>query len=424
MSSLSNLVRNLFVRAPLEFLIALLRLIMLIIVLILVLVLKLWHVILWLLRTNSLYPERSEEDCGRIPEVLIRRPDPAIYSQTLLMSQGLPVTWNNPDIWVAPAANPGAIEPDSYHLKADTDYIVFVRAHNASTDAAIGTRVRLVYRPWSFNSPDVTPVETDAGGNEVFKFVDIAPMGSAIAQFSWHTPAVAPGEQQHFCLQAHLFHPLDINLANNMGQENTNVAGLNPTPIHPGDTFEIDVPLFNTGRRERAVDFRFDAYQIDPEDRLELRLERNPGRAHLPLRDRLGHILPTITPTETERLPPREPDNLARGADAPSQSLLGRVDFGTTKSTFSTAKSRYVGFDVLRERILSRDYSLPAGMEITVKDAPVTGLRLTPQQEVTPIFTVTIPGDATPGERIPVNIVAETGDGALLGGVTIFFDIE
>lgn len=424
MSPWANFLANLLLRAPLEFVLALLRLILLIVVLILVLLLKLWHVIVWLLRTNTLYPERTEEDCGRIPETLIRRPDPAIYSQTLLMSQGLPVTWNNPDIWVAPAANPGAIEPDSYHLKADTDYIVFVRAHNASTDAAIGTRVRLVYRPWSFNSPDVTPVETDAGGNEVFKFVDIPPMGAAVAQFSWHTPALAPGEQRHFCLQAHLSHPLDINLANNMGQENTNVAGLNPTPIHPGDTFEIDVPLFNTGRRVREVRFRWDTYQIDEQDRVELRLRRSQGRARLPLRDRLGHILPTLVPTEAAPRQPDRPDVVARVEDSPRQSLVGRVDFATTKSAFRTAKTRYTGFDVLRERILSRDYSLPAGMEVTVRDGPVTGLRLAPQQTVTPIFTFKIPADATPGDRIPVNIVAETGDGALVGGVTMYFEIE
>jgi hypothetical protein len=63
----------------------------------------------------------------------MRRPDPCIYSQTYLASQGVPVTWNNPDIWMAKAATPNVIEPDSYHLEADTDYIVSVQAHNAST---------------------------------------------------------------------------------------------------------------------------------------------------------------------------------------------------------------------------------------------------------------------------------------------------
>lgn len=66
--------------------------------------------------------------------------DPLITKQALraififlLQSQGLPVTWNNPDIWIARADNPGNIEPDSYHLTDNTDYIVTVRVHNAPT---------------------------------------------------------------------------------------------------------------------------------------------------------------------------------------------------------------------------------------------------------------------------------------------------
>lgn len=424
MSHWTNFFNNLL-RAVLEFLLALLRLVLLPILLILILLLKLWHLILWLLRTRSFYPEETEDDCGRIPEPLIRRPDPAIYSQTLLMSQGLPVTWNNPDIWVAPASDPSSIEPDSYHLKADTHYIVSVRAHNASTDAAIGTKVRLVYRPWSFNSPDLTPVETDAGGNEVFRFVDIPPMGAAIAQFNWHTPALAPGEQKHYCLQAHLSHPLDINLANNMGQENTNVAGLNPSPVLPGDVIAIDVPLFNTGRRGQDFRFRWDTYEINPDDRIELKLQTAQGKARQPLSDRLGHLFPTLTPTAPEPTP-RGPngDDAPTPEERPQQSLFGRVDFGTTKSMFKTAKSRYSGFGTLRERILSRDYSLPAGMQVTVQAGTVQGMFLAPQASLLPIFNVTIPPDAKPGDRIPLNIVAETADAAPIGGVTIFFEIQ
>src|SRR5262249_14391575 len=158
-----------------QLLTAVLRLLLFLLFLPLLLLSRLWECLSWLFRTKTLYPsEEEEEECGRIPEPLVRRPDPCIYSQFYLASQGLPVTWDNPDIWVAPASNPGAIEPDSYHLHADTDYIVSVRVHNASTDPAIGVRVRLVYRPWSFNSPDLVPVETDAFGHEVFRFVSVA----------------------------------------------------------------------------------------------------------------------------------------------------------------------------------------------------------------------------------------------------------
>ena len=383
---------------------------------------------LWELKDKeTLFPEKTEKDCGSLPDVLVRRPDPSIYSQSFLLAQGLPVTWDNPDIWVAPASNPGQIEPDSFHLLADTDYIVFVQAHNGATDPAIGVRVRLVYRPWSFNSPDVTPVEVDANGNEVIRSVDIGPMGSAITQFNWHTPPVAPGETQHFCLQAHLSHPLDVNLANNMGQENTNVHSSNPGFVAPGEVARIEVPLFNTGRRERTVAFAHDRYEVARDDQVELTLERTAVVPRLPLGDRIAHALPTVEPREVRR-PPRPPDPIPLGATAPSRepskAFFGRVRFSSPKSRFRMERSRYTGFDELRRAILDRDYSLPAGMDVTVTTAGGPTLRLAAAQAVVATVEVKIPDDAVPGTRIPLNVRAEADDGALVGGVTIFFDIE
>jgi hypothetical protein len=407
--------------------VALLRIVLFPLVLLLVLLLKLWEFLKFLFHTQTLRPEKIEEGCGQIPEVLVRRPDPSIYSQSFLAAQGLPVTWNNPDIWVAPAANPGAIEPDSFHLAADTDYIVSVQAHNAATDAAIGVKVRLVYRPWSFNSPDVTPVEVDAAGNEVVRTVDVAPMGSAITQFNWHTPPVAPGEEQHFCLQVHLSHPLDVNLANNMGQENTNVHSENPGFVSPGEIAEMGIPVFNTGRLERGLRFRFDRYQVAEDDEVQLKLERSNGHARLPLSDRIGHALPTVEPRDVRRPEPGPIVTLEAGASAPpeqerSVATFGSVVFNSPKSRFRMVKTRYTGFDALRELILSRDYSLPAGMDVTV-DVPEL-LRLAPAQQLLANFEIKVPDDAVPGTRIPMNIVAETEEGTLVGGVTIYFDVR
>src|SRR5262245_15453210 len=164
-----------------EFLVGLLRLIVFVITFFLVLLVKICEKLRWLLHTKNLFEEEvEEEECGSVPEPLIRRPDPCIYSQELLLSQGLPVTWDNPDIWMAPASNPSAIEPDSYHLKDDTDYLVSVQVHNASTDPAINVQVRLVYRLWSFNSPNFVPVEVNVNGQEVFRYADVPAMGAAI----------------------------------------------------------------------------------------------------------------------------------------------------------------------------------------------------------------------------------------------------
>jgi hypothetical protein len=425
--SFRDFLAGLFLRTPQEILVALLRALLLLVVLVLVLLLKLWALLICLVRTKTLRPEKTEDPCGKIPEVLARRPDPSIYSQSYLASQGLPVTWDNPDIWVAPAANPGAIEPDSYHLAEDTDYIVSVRAHNASTDAAIGVRVRLVYRPWSFASPDVTPVEVDAAGNEVVRTVDIPPMGAAIAQFKWHTPPLAPGESAHYCLQAHLSHPLDANLANNMGQENTQVYSQNPGTVTPGELAQLDIPVFNTARRERVLRFRFDTYEIDETDQVQLRLENGHGRARLPLSDRLAHSLPSVEPREVRRPEPEpEPEGpvgAAAGRRERSKATFGRVALSSPKSRFQLVKSRYTGFDSLREAILGRDYSLPAGMDVAVREPPEQ-LRLGPTQARVVGFYIKVPDDAAPGSRIPMNVRAEAEDGTLVGGVTLYFDVE
>src|SRR6185436_5933480 len=125
MASWKDYFQNMLPLAVQEFFVGLLRLIVLVIIFFLVLLARIWEKLRWLLHTKNLFEEEvEEEECGGVPEPLIRRPDPCIYSQALLLSQGLPVTWDNPDIWMAPASNPSAIEPDSYHLQDDTDYIV------------------------------------------------------------------------------------------------------------------------------------------------------------------------------------------------------------------------------------------------------------------------------------------------------------
>ena len=421
MGSWQRFLVNVFLRAPQEFLVALLRLLLFLLILIVVLLLKAWRFLLWLWYTKSLFEEETEENCGELPEAIIRRPDPAIYSQSYLRSQDLPVTWNNPDIWVAPASDPAAVEPDSYHLLDDTDYIVSVRVHNASTDPAIGVKVRLVYRPWSFNSPDLVPIETDTDGNEIFRFVDVAPMGSTIAQFNWHTPAVAPGEKDHFCIQAHLSHPLDINTANNIGQENTNVYSQNPGHVAPGEVAIVGIPLFNNGRGTVNARFNWDTYAINEEDKTNLELQINCGRARQPLTDRLVHILPTVRPAHTIITHVNNGDDVGIVSKRPS--FLGRTDFSTPKSRFKTAKNRYTGFETYRQILTQRDYSLPTGMEIT-HNLNLDQLQLPPQGQQTVQVTIKIPDDAQDGLKLPLNIMAETDAGVLLGGVTILFEVQ
>ena len=183
MTNLLKILRSLLVQGPVGVFLAVVRLPLLLIFGLLSLIVRFVE---WLCefleRMNLKEEEEDDDECNPpFPEGVIRRPDPCIYSQHYLASQGLSVTWNNPDIWMAKASTPDVIEPDSYHLEEDTDYIVSVRTHNASTDLALGVKVRLLYRPWSFNSPELLPVDTTSDGVEVVRFVNIPGMGSATA---------------------------------------------------------------------------------------------------------------------------------------------------------------------------------------------------------------------------------------------------
>jgi hypothetical protein len=425
MGSLLYFLRVLFTRLPQEVLVALLRAIVLLLFTILLLLLKFIEWLCALLRRRDLYPEEKDKPCGKIPEAVIRRPDPCLYSQRLLMSQGLPVTWNNPDIWVARADNPAGIEPDSYHLQDDTDYIVTVRVHNASTDPAIGVRVRLNYRPWSFNSPDLVPVETDANGDEVVRFVHVPPMSSVplvpgappvspdLAQFMWHTPKLDPGQpQQHYCLQASLFHPLDVNTGNNMGQENTNVyRSNNPGPATPGETVTFTVPLFNLARRPQRFVFEAQAYAVNEEDSFELDLKTTRGYARQSLSQRLGNLMPSL-----------HVKAVATGRD----KITSRSRFNFQyQPRLVGVKTRYEGFDEIKKTILSRDYSLPPGMIVTVDGNDLQeGIVLQEKGSKDVEVAVKTPPDARPGMSIPMNLWALSEDGVLAGGVTVIFNFE
>ncbi len=361
MTALQRFLRTLLVLFPTTVLAALLRLIALVLLVAPVLLVKLLEWLRAVARSPNLYPEKTEEPCDKLPESLVRRPDPCIYSQAYLDAQGLPVTWNNPDIWVARADNPGAIEPDSYHLTADTDYVVSVRVHNAGTDLALGVRVRLVYRPWSFNSPDVTPVQTDALGNEVYRFVDVMPMSSTVTQFLWHTPALKPEEPPaHYCLLVLLYHPMDTNIGNNVGQENTDVYSASPASVQPGEAFTVAVPLFNRAKGAQGFRFEATAYEVEPKDRVQLKLKVTRAYARWSLSQRLANFAPVLTV---------EPRETPEGAAAWLNPVRLRWE---VRPRLVLVKSRYDGFEEYRNTLLGRDYSLPAGLILQADGGPLT----------------------------------------------------
>jgi hypothetical protein len=427
MKILLKILRSLFVSGPLAVVLGLIQLLFVLVFGTLALFVRLIEILCEFIRRMNLKEEEGEnEKCNPpYPEEVLRRPDPCIYSQRYLANQGVSVTWNNPDIWMAKASTPNVIEPDSYHLEENTDYIVNVRCHNASTDLALGVKVRLLYRPWSFNSPELLPVNITADGQEVVRFANIPGMGSAIVQFNWHTPAAPVGEPRHFCLQAHLSHPMDINLENNMGQENTNVHSANPGHVASGEIVDVEVPLFNNGRTEKQFIFKANTYAIDTSKKVPLELRRNTGREPWPLSRKLGSLVPIFRfaqPAPNPSDPNPNSSTTTAGRTAAATPTGPRFTFGR-KPRRTVTRARYVGHNNYKQLLLEQDFELPAGMLFEIPGIGPT-LQLAPAENRNIPVRIRVPDDAQDGTEYTINVRAEDQDGRLVGGATLLLQVQ
>jgi len=186
----------------------------------------------------------KSDNCQHVPPHIYRRPDPMIYCQQYLMSQGLAVTWDNPDIHL----ELGGVAVDSHDLKPNTTYDVIARIWNNSLDAVV------VNMPveFSFLSFGIGTTKTHIATTAV----DVAAKGAAgcpaFAHVQWTTPAT-PG---HYCLLVEFTWADDANPLNNVGQHNTDVKPLNS----PNAKFTVTVR--NAARERREVALRVDAYTL------------------------------------------------------------------------------------------------------------------------------------------------------------------
>jgi hypothetical protein len=206
--------------------------------------------------------------CQVIPPDVYRRPDPLIYSQSYLMSLGLSVTWDNPDIQLFDVAG-GFTPVPSSALQADTEYEIRATIYNGSTAApAVGMPVE-----FSFLSFGIGTTSTAIGATVVDLPVKGAPGHPATAAVRWRTPAT-PG---HYCIQVKLVWADDANPANNLGQENTNVG----TPHSPA-VFQFPVRNVNVVRQ--TLHLVPDSYTplepIDCDDWERGRKEHGHGHGH------------------------------------------------------------------------------------------------------------------------------------------------
>ena len=374
------------VQGPQEVLAAIVRL--LIMVLLFILYLFYWFIRLFKSKDKANHDRELKKDiCGRIPPHVRRKPDPCIYSQFYRMSQGLSVTWNNPDIEIC---LPDGTPVDSSSLTSDTDYILKARISNSSFDPSLATAVRSFYRPWSFNSPDKVPIETLPDGSGKVVYLDIAPWGSKIAEFKWHTPNVASA---HYCIQVECFHPEDVNPDNNLGQENTNVYA--PSP---GETITAKAFLLNVENRAREFTFFADAYQI-----------QGPG-ADLRL---VTRKFPVVKKTPFKGL-----KNYLLTFDQKDRRLTTRNNQGPFYTYY-----RYEGWEQFKAMHKRGNFPIPDGWGVTVEGLEVStetkSIRLQGGEGREVEIKVEVPRNQEKGKPMPINVLAITPSGKIAGGVSL-----
>jgi hypothetical protein len=243
--------------------------------------------------------DRGRPADGVVPPWAYRQPDPMIYSQQFLQAQGLAVTWDNPDIHVELAANPG-VPVDAHSLQPDTDYLVVARIWNGATTApAPGLPVKMSYLEFG-----VATVRHDIGLTKVDLPVKGSGGSPAFATVPWRTPATAG----HYCLQVQLLWDDDAEPGNNMGQSNTDVKKLNSP--HAAFTF----PVRNDQHARAVVRLRTDSYVIPPlEPCGEDRGNGKENRARLSRHNPAGWPVPDgwrvgVEPTELVLAPGEQRD--------------------------------------------------------------------------------------------------------------------
>jgi hypothetical protein len=194
---------------------------------------------------KALQGQSKEPPCAACPPAL-RKADPFLYSQQYLISLGLPVTWDNPDIYIYE----GNTLVDPHDLKASTGYTVIARVWNNSTEVPV-MNLGVHFSYLSFGAGTQSHPIGDATTDLAAKGLPGCP---AFASATWTTPA----ELGHYCIQVLLEPPDDLIWANNLGQRNTDVA----QPASPAE-FTFSVGNHDRGR-PKHVRFAIDTYAIAP----------------------------------------------------------------------------------------------------------------------------------------------------------------
>jgi len=313
-------------------------------------------------RWQKRYGDKRPVDCLPVPAGIYLRPDPSIYSQSYLMSLGMAVTWENPDVSLTDLA---ANVIGSHDLLPSTKYIVKATIHNRSNDApAPGMPVNFSLISFGIGGNTVQEI----GTTSVNLPVRGAPGEPALATMTWTTPPV-PG---HYCILIDAIWPPkdDANPLDNTGTENTVIRG-----GKPGKALVFTIPVRNTLQGTRKLNVHLNSYVLPERSILPSSNSRNAGG--LPEGARRPGVLGSTT-----------------------ESLLQRIIAANAEGRFPAPA------DWIPE--LSH-------RELTLESEGTVDL----------LFTVTVPLTAPVNEEQRFNIaVTDDSKHQLVGGVTIICQVQ
>jgi hypothetical protein len=249
-----------------------------------------------IVRKKRKHSADAVKTCAPITHPSFHRPDPLIYSQKYLLSLGLAVTWDNPDIVLL---RNGAIVSEG-DLLPDTDYEIDATVWNNSFDApVVGLTV-----DFAFLSFGVGTTLHSIGT----KVINLGVKGSvshpAQARIVWRTPT----EGGHYCIQVELKCADDLNPSNNLGQNNVSV-------VSPHSAAIFRFQLKNNSEKPSIYTFPTDTFTLpileDCKDRITTRSNEVKWKNIQALHDRNRYAIPsewsvTISPTTVELAPNEE----------------------------------------------------------------------------------------------------------------------
>jgi hypothetical protein len=189
-----------------------------------------------------------------------------IYDQYYLLSLGLGVTWDNPDISILQDGN----VVSQHDLKPNTHYTIVATIYNASTDGFVfDMPVEFSYLSFGAGT-ESHPISDLDPAPRVTLGVKGTPTAVQYVEMDWLTP-VEPG---HYCLQVTFSWPDDLNPQNNFGQSNTDVLQAN-SPV--STTFVVR----NNAYIPRDFRFELDTFTIPPQPSCRT-LNPSSGKTHGP----------------------------------------------------------------------------------------------------------------------------------------------